>query len=259
MASVTHDLVPHWLHVPFIQTGYVVPNYRTAWQAKWLLLDANNQTVNAWTIILSAFVSLGLYGWVVTKHNLTTEQFIVFTAFLLSCVVHAPFAVGNHILRHLGESAYAYWKRMDIFFIFVASIFLTFSLSYFLLPGAVTAILVGLSVLAASYAYHRADTRVYGLGSNTRRVSSLLCVMMAIIPYIIPVIYACFVRPDLRPIGLGIIGTLIFSGIIYATAFPERYYPRIFDLVGASHQIMHLGILVAHVLEFAFIYLLAFT
>lgn len=38
--------------------------------------------------------------------------------------------------------------------------------------------------------------------------------------------------------GLGILN---FSGAaIYAVRIPERWYPRLFDICGASHQIMHI-------------------
>ncbi|KAK0648587.1 hemolysin-III channel protein-like protein Izh2 [Cercophora newfieldiana] len=42
--------------------------------------------------------------------------------------------------------------------------------------------------------------------------------------------------------------TLLFNSLgaaAYASKFPERLYPRRFDLFGASHQIMHVAILVA--------------
>ncbi|ERT01370.1 hypothetical protein HMPREF1624_02615 [Sporothrix schenckii ATCC 58251] len=54
-------------------------------------------------------------------------------------------------------------------------------------------------------------------------------------------------RIDLWP---GVIGTLLCNAVgfvAYTTHFPERRWPRRFDLVGASHQLMHLAVLAAAV------------
>ncbi|KAI1505730.1 hemolysin-III channel protein-like protein Izh2 [Biscogniauxia marginata] len=52
-----------------------------------------------------------------------------------------------------------------------------------------------------------------------------------------------------QQIGLNWIGlTALFNGtgvILYAFKFPERWYPRRFDIWGASHQIMHVMVVLA--------------
>lgn len=52
-----------------------------------------------------------------------------------------------------------------------------------------------------------------------------------------------------RRVGLSWIGvTALFNGvgvISYGLKFPERWYPRVFDLYGASHQIMHIMVVLA--------------
>jgi adiponectin receptor len=41
-------------------------------------------------------------------------------------------------------------------------------------------------------------------------------------------------------------GFMYLAGaIIYATKFPERYFPKTFDIYGASHQIFHMLVLFA--------------
>lgn len=37
---------------------------------------------------------------------------------------------------------------------------------------------------------------------------------------------------------------LIFGLILYAFAFPEKYFEKTFDIVGASHQIWHVLVLI---------------
>ena len=46
--------------------------------------------------------------------------------------------------------------------------------------------------------------------------------------------------------GIGL--TLLFNTIgvvVYVLRFPERWFPRKYDIFGASHQLMHLSILLA--------------
>ncbi|CAK7224196.1 hypothetical protein SBRCBS47491_005466 [Sporothrix bragantina] len=48
----------------------------------------------------------------------------------------------------------------------------------------------------------------------------------------------------------GVLGTLLGNtagAAAYTTRFPERWWPRRFDLVGASHQVMHVAVLAAAV------------
>lgn len=48
----------------------------------------------------------------------------------------------------------------------------------------------------------------------------------------------------------GVVGTLLCNAVgfvAYTTQFPERRWPRRFDLVGASHQLMHVAVLAAAV------------
>lgn len=49
-------------------------------------------------------------------------------------------------------------------------------------------------------------------------------------------------------------GTLFFNVLgasIYVFRFPERWYPRRFDIFGASHQLMHCAIVLASLVWFA--------
>ena len=43
------------------------------------------------------------------------------------------------------------------------------------------------------------------------------------------------------------------GSVFYAKHYPEKLYPGIFDLVGSSHNLMHVLAFVAHGLEFKFL------
>jgi hypothetical protein len=44
------------------------------------------------------------------------------------------------------------------------------------------------------------------------------------------------------------------SGWAYALGFPERYFPFVFDLIGSSHQLMHLGVIGVHIVDYRFVW-----
>jgi hypothetical protein len=60
--------------------------------------------------------------------------------------------------------------------------------------------------------------------------------------------------PSLAAAGYaaGTLASLIFGAAVFATGFPERAWPGVFDTVGFSHQLMHLGAIGAFVCEYLF-------
>jgi adiponectin receptor len=54
--------------------------------------------------------------------------------------------------------------------------------------------------------------------------------------------------------GLAAFAVLQLGGWTFAAGFPEKRFPGVFDLVGFSHQLMHVSVLVAHVLEYLFVW-----
>jgi adiponectin receptor len=51
----------------------------------------------------------------------------------------------------------------------------------------------------------------------------------------------------------GVFLSLLLGAAAYATSWPEKQYPETFDLVGSSHQIMHVCIAAAHIFEAVFV------
>ena len=51
----------------------------------------------------------------------------------------------------------------------------------------------------------------------------------------------------------GTAGALAAGALVFATGFPERAWPGVFDIVGFSHQLMHVAAGAAHVAQYAFI------
>lgn len=54
--------------------------------------------------------------------------------------------------------------------------------------------------------------------------------------------------------AVGIIVVVQTGGQLSAAEFPERLAPGVFDLIGASHQLMHVAMWVGHVLQYLFVW-----
>lgn len=54
--------------------------------------------------------------------------------------------------------------------------------------------------------------------------------------------------------ALAAFAVLQLGGWVFAAGFPEKHFPYMFDLIGFSHQLMHVAVTVAHVLEYLFVW-----
>ncbi|CAF4752747.1 unnamed protein product, partial [Rotaria sp. Silwood2] len=71
-----------------------------------------------------------------------------------------------------------------------------------------------------------------------------------------PATHACILHGFPRMFQMGFLYlcimavTYIAGGVIYAVRVPERFFPGRFDIVGQSHQILHIAVIVAVYLHF---------
>ena len=229
-----YSSVPEWLQVPFINTGYVYPNL-THSECIRLLFKWHNQTLNAWTMIISGIVSTYLYS--------RSDLSIAFTILWLSAVFHMPFAVANHLFRHISREHYVYYKNLDMQLILICSVMLTFSLSYHVFSMQYTLLNTCISLFTAACA---SQTK-HEIGLNTNKIKHVLMFLLNILSYLAPVFYKIQMYES-----QAILACASGALIIYISGFPERVYKN-YDIIGASHQLMHILSLCAHVFEFYFI------
>lgn len=230
-----YSSVPEWLQVPFIKTGYIYPGL-THQECLWLLFTWHNQTLNAWTMILGAFVSTCLY--------IHSDLSIAFTVLWLSAIFHMPFAVANHLFRHISREHYVYYKNLDMYLILICSVMLTFSLSIHVFSPVYTSINTGLALVTACIA---AKTK-HEIGKHTDKLRHVGMFILNVLSYLAPVmIYYNHWT------SIGILTCATSALLVYTTGFPEKYFESSFDIIGASHQLMHLFVLFAHIFEYKLI------
>ncbi|EFJ47405.1 hypothetical protein VOLCADRAFT_92076 [Volvox carteri f. nagariensis] len=261
------DEVPHGLRLAGITTGYRQGG--TYSECLWTLFTWHNQTLNSWTMILGWLVSSWLLAWTLTRLHPRELDLTPFLALWLCPTVHLPFTVGYHQFLCISPTVLRRWRALDVAFIFIASIPLTYGLSYFVMPLpyalGLTAVTIGLSL----HAWHHAATLPAGAEidkkANTRYVGYVVLV------YTFPILLQAgrdmqqFILYDNSNPGAmhdlpytfwcaaAITFCFLFGGVTYVVSFPDIYAPGVFDIVGAAQQLMHLAIAGAHAIEWLFV------
>lgn len=265
MQNLKYDLmvseVPEWLRMPNVVSGYRLGgNYKQCFKS--LFEPHHNEFMNAWTMITSNIMSFVALIFVIHSSSSTFDQhpsfLIPFIAWYLTSALHMPFSVGYHLFCPMSKENFYKWRRLDVSFIFIASICLTVGLSFFVFPVWGTVVLTIVALMITIIAIRNQDHLIVNLDMKfqAKYIASIVCV------YITPMIFQAgsdlleykgqLTVPVISTIV--VIESLFFGSIMYATGFPESRYPKRFDEIGSSHQIMHTCILIAHLAEFAFIY-----
>ncbi|GLC33524.1 hypothetical protein PLESTB_000084300 [Pleodorina starrii] len=260
--------VPQGLRLLGVTTGYRQGGtYRECLMS---LFTWHNQTLNSWTMIFGWLVSSWLLGWSLARLHPRGLDITPFLALWLCPTVHLPFTVGYHQFLCISPEVLRRWRALDVAFIFIASIPLTYGMAYFVMPLpyalGLTAVTLGLSL----HAWHNASALPAGAeinkSANTRYVGYVVLV------YTFPILLQAAL--DLRQamtavtadgagvkydmlytawVAVAIAFCFLYGGVTYVMSFPDIYAPGLFDLVGAAQQLMHLAIAGAHALEWLFV------
>jgi adiponectin receptor len=188
----------------------------------------------------------------------------VFRSFLVSCLVHAPWSVGFHALGFRSRDTYWFFKTMDHLFVYVASVFLTYALSYHsLFDWPVTrSVLVLLAVMMAIVQLFVACFPVFR--EDRFKFWRVFCAGAIVQNYLLPTylrLYELLALEDPGSVGWGVelvsvvipFLCFVFGGLTYGFSWPDCRYPGVFDLHLRGHVLMHFALLGAHLAEFLFI------
>ena len=248
--------VPPWLRFPHLTTNYRFGG--TYWTCLLSLFAWHSETVNTWTMLLANIFSLTALVYVMVVEKPTGIAKLPFYMFWFSAIVHMPFSVGYHMFMPISAVVYNKWRRLDISFIFVASCPLTFALCYFIMPLAATLSVTGAAITVTTLALFRNFSLKQGEVLN--RSTNAIFITSIVIVYFSPIVYLSVVdtiagKFTVAQITLIVVFLSLFiGGYMYAKCIPECYSHGTFDLVGRSHQIMHILVMTAHVSEFFFVY-----
>lgn len=231
--------LPTWARYKYVLSGYRRPHISKLDCIKSIFSGCNEST-NAITMMIASIISCGLYAYALNTRCSTWFDVSVYSAFLASCLVHAPFSIGFHTFRCISAETKERWRKLDLSFVLIASIFLTFALSAHVFPIHMTLFLTALSSFVACIGIYVIHNR----HDVANKYFIIGCISVPVMIYLLPMVIHASVWTTVT------IGALLCGMLVYVTSIPERFSPGRFDTVGHSHNIMHICLIVAHVAEF---------
>ncbi|CAK7205314.1 hypothetical protein SEUCBS139899_008084 [Sporothrix eucalyptigena] len=252
----------------FILTGYrEASGSYSACLHSWTYL--HNESVNILSHVIGAIVFYSLtaalwldsWPWASSTSPLTnsTADRLAATAYLLGVAICFTLSALFHtILSHSAECA-TRGMAIDMTGVLVLMAGAVVPLVHFGLACGPFWVRLGfhvatavLGTLAAPLPLWPTTTASTGFANGHHR-AALFCGFAAV-SFAGPLLWMHLTDPVDWPARVslwpGVLGTLLGNtagAVAYTTRFPERWWPRRFDLVGASHQVMHVAVLAAAV------------
>ena len=237
--------VPEWYRIPHVHTNYRVMG--GGWTITKSLFTWHNETLSIWSMIFVNIASLLclLYVLIVIKPT-GYNALLPFVLLYASSLIHLPFSVGYHCFRPTSNEICKKWFKLDFSFIFFGITILIFTMCYFVLPFPATVLTTIIAAIIAIYAFHS----VQQVTEIQKKKNAILVALITSL-LLVPLIFQTIARSDMfaLAITIGIASSLVIGAFVYSTSILNKFTPT-FDL---SHTIMHITVLIAHILEYAFI------
>ncbi|EPS38644.1 hypothetical protein H072_7578 [Dactylellina haptotyla CBS 200.50] len=250
--------VPDWLQEnEYIHTGYRPPSY-SAKKSFRSILAIHNETINIWTHIVGCIIFLVIPIYVFTteippRYKIATaEDVAVCTVYFIGAAIclflsstyhtfmnHSPKYLSVSIqLDYLGISILIYTAMIPlIYYGFVCDHRLR-NIYWGVVSG-----LGGLCAISTMHPmFHTAKAKILRVVFYTAfGASSFAPIIHAVI------LYGWEVQKDrMGLIWWAYVGLFNTIGVVsYGTKVPERFFPGKFDIVGQSHQILHVSVIIA--------------
>ena len=236
-----------WQQFPYILSGYRkdITSYREAART---LFTIHNETANIWTMIMLFFMAAGLFAYTIAFGE---GDIVPFALFFCASAIHLPFSVGYHLFLPISNEVKTKWRNLDITFIFISATLFALAFGYSVLDNSMLLLLGAVCSGVTTHGVYIIRTRVV-----YDRVLVCKLIGVVVVCYLFPMYYHAFAESDLLSFYLAVGTTVVMgaSAIAYKDCIPERFAPGKYDLIGNSHNIMHLGLIVAYVIEYAFIW-----
>jgi len=236
----------------YMQYDYVYTRYRVGGNWKdclWSVFAIHSETFNIWSMIFINIFSLYL---------MVQNPVIGLISLTSSALIHLPFSLGYHIFMPISERVFILWRKLDVSFIFIASIFLTYALDCYIFPWSVTVMHIFFTVLVAYEGINNFwrcsnQAKIDHLRHTYLLSTVILCYMF---PVICKIVYDIAIKNEITNsviYGILLIKVLLLCGYAFSKEWPQILFPGKLDLIGNSHNIVHITAAIAHILEYLFI------
>lgn len=261
LTGLPWDEVPDWLRFPYILRGYRWGGDAASCWAS-LFSRKNNEGFNAWSMILSLAAGTCLLVFYLAAADPQPRGLdaLPFVALWLGQAVHHPFSVAYHVLLPISPEVYNTWRKRDMAMIFFLNLCSAFAMSWFTWGRWPTAAVTAVVACACAWATH--DILSLTAGRQLRRGRIVALVFVSLMGLYAPVVYRAARAALVRRFGFELYGAISLASChgvaaaCYATHFPERVFPNVFDLFGNSHNLMHVLLFVIFNVGYPYLHVL---
>jgi len=244
---------PHWTVRPFILWGYRdCMGWRQCWRS---LLTVHNETGNVWTHVFGLLLFLFLQVHELLRQDKTLHHRLVASGYILATNFCMATSAVFHLMTPHSKQVYERCLRFDmtgIALVIIASFLVGLHYGYWCHPflGRLYFSIVGvLSCIALAWPHmpkllHNFNLSVTFFASFVAFALVPLFHWVSVVGGLSSEQATLFFWKLIATFGLYALGFLF-----YGAQFPERFYSGKFDIVGHSHQLWHIAVLLG-ALEF---------
>lgn len=260
--------------MPYISTGYRRMPINSLKRCLWSAFTIHNDTGNIWTHAIAGIIFLYMIRWVIEEPRVGSDR-AIFIMYLVCASITMLASAAYHVYRPHSEHAYHFCLSCDLRGILILvcgtnGLIQALGLKYFFFWKMVWLTLT-LSLFVALYNWvpHMVRNRL----TKRRTIYFASYALMGLIAWYqhrfllhyhrdkVPSFPALESFEDHHHVNWAILqalgvcyGTQAFGLLFRGLKIPERFFPRVFDIIGSSHQIFHVIVALGAYLNFVNIY-----
>ncbi len=233
--------IEEWARIPYIESGYRCCNsYNEC--IKTMISMIHNESFNAWSMIICLFLSYNVAFDIISKHNMVLVDRIPIYVLLFAITFHSPISFCYHSFRVISHEVMHKWRAADMSALMLVNVFCTYAASYYTLTIPNTLVALSISSFFALCGVKDIFKSLNEIDiSNKSNIVKRF--FMSSLPYYVLLLgrgyIASFQSPEMM-FAISIISLQFIGGMFYISHWPQRQFPRIFDSLGCSHNLMHI-------------------
>lgn len=251
--------VPNYLKDEYI-TKYVIG--RNHQECIMNLFKLHNESVNAWTMIVSYISVLLIIIYIFIRTQFNKLYSLVFLLHLMAHTIHTPFSVGYHTFGNINKEEFIKWRKYDIYTIFLRCIIMTFTLSFFTYKNFLYVLLnTSITLTFVYYAllkFKESEDKHEPLNKYQQGLLIGSVAFTTSIPILYKIIISVITKSYTTSFKIALTAAIfyIISYICYSFQIPERFFPKgVFNEFGNSHNVMHFAYIITSICEILYVYI----
>jgi adiponectin receptor len=205
----------------------------------------HNESFNAWSMVASLMTSFYLFWRVMDRCGDVMSMWDAspFYAIMLGQIIHVPLSFGFHTFRAVSREDMIAWRNADICALMMINVCCTYAAAYFTTPAHVCGIVTFVAGMISTCSVVDILKRNASSSKkdNTIRFVRSGCLYYAtvITKGVTDSIHTHSIFEPTMIAAIVLIMCHTIGGWCYNSHWPQRQFPRKFDLIGSSHNLMH--------------------